>query len=217
MMPRLWLFQQSVEGLSSYVRLAERSASGSLISNLGEVFNHAAQRGAAPVPPRLSIQDDTFNLDLFDEGVMLVSSRLIETMALPPEVAEIGEVDDRTCSDAVKSLGYRTLRLLVRADVLDHRASEGSVVKWIDPEGAAKAEWILAAPAPNKPTPRARWRSDFEPPADLFLANGTPWRVATDALATRVLRSGAIGIDFVDAMASAAVGDLVTKRHNLER
>ncbi len=70
---------------------------------------------------------------------------------------------------------------------------------------------MLAAPQPNRPTPRARWRRDLRPPVDLFLIDGTSWRGATEALAARVMAIGATGLDFVDPVASAATGDLVSR------
>ena len=210
-MARLWLLQQSFEGLETYFRLADRGGTGSLIRNLTDVRRAAVRSRGPQIRPVLAIQDDAFDLDLFEDGIAFVSQRLAETMALPTNVAELGDVDDGDCGGAVRRMGYRTLRLLARGDALDHGASDGRVVDWVDGDGITRSEWMLATPEPNRPAPRARWRTGFAPPAELFLVNGTSWRAAADALAARVMDMGAVGVDFVDPVASAATGDLVTR------
>ena len=210
-MSRLWLLQQSLEGLETYMRLANRSATGSLVLNLADVLERAAGGGPQTVAPQLSISDEAFDLDLFDEGVTFASDRLVRALALSGQVAELGPVNDGACSPGIRRKGYRTLRLLTNADALDPAATDGEVVDWIDVDGSARSEWLPAAPQPNRPAPKRRWRIGLEPPADLFLVNGTPWRAATDALAARVTAAGAVGVDFVDPIASAATGDLVTR------
>ena len=207
----LWLLQQSFEGLETYFRLADRGGTGSLIRNLADVRRAAVRPGSRQVRPVLAIDDDTFSLDLFEDGTTFVSRRLAEAMALPADVAELGEVDDGDCGPAVRRMSYRTLRLLARGDALDHAVSDGRMVDRVDGDGTARKEWVLAAPEPNRPAPRARWRTGFEPPAELFLVSGTSWRAAADALAARVMDIGATGVDFVDPLASAATGDLVTR------
>ena len=210
-MVALWLMQQSFEGLETYFRLADRGGTGSLIRNLTEVRRAAVRPGSAQVRPVLTIDDDLFGLDLFEDGITFVSRRLAEAMALPADVAELGEVDDGDCGPAVRRISYRTLRLLARGDALDHAISDGHTVNWVDRDGTARSEWVLATPEPNRPTPKARWRTGFRPPAELFIVNGTSWRAATDALAARVMDMGATGVNFVDPVASAATGDLVTR------
>ena len=210
-MALLWLLQQSYEGLETYFRLADRGGTGSLIRNLVDVRRAAARPSGPQVRPVLAIDDDAFNLDLFEDGITFVSRRLAETMALPADAAELGEVDDRDCGPGVRRMSYCTLRLLARGNALDHEASDGRMVDWVDEDGTARSEWVLAAPEPNRPAPRARWWTDFRPPAELFLVSGTSWRAATDALAARVMNMGAGGLAFVDPVASAATGDLVTR------
>lgn len=210
-MASLWLLQQSFEGLETYFRLADRGGTGSLIRNLTDVRRAGVRPGGPQVRPVLAIDDDTFRLDLFEDGITFVSRRLADSMALPADAAEFGEVDDGDCGPAVRRMGYRTLRLLACGDALDHAASDGRVVDWVDGDGIARSQWVLAAPEPNRPAPRARWRTSFEPPAELFFVEGTSWRAATNALAARVMDMGAVGVDFVDPVASAATGDLVTR------
>lgn len=211
-MAPLWLVQQSLHGLTTYFGLADRDGGGSLVRNLPTVLDRARSGERPPVVPELAIADAGFDLDFFEDGLTFASDRLIEAMGLPAGVVEMGEVDDRACTASVRRMGYRTLELRVRADLIDRERSDGSVVEWTDEHGSVRSEWMTATPEPNRPTPRVRWRDKFEPPADLFLIEGSPWRVATDALAARVAAIDAVGIDFVDPIASAATGDLVVRR-----
>lgn len=211
-MAPLWLVQQSLHGLTTYFGLADRDGGGSLVRNLPAVLDRGRSGEGSPVTPELAIADAGFDLDFFEDGLTFVSSRLIDAMDLPAGVVEAGAVDDRTCAEAVRRMRYRTLELRIRADLIDPDASDGSVVEWTDENGAVRSEWMTATPEPNRPTPQVRWRDGFVPPADLFLIEGSPWRVATDALAARVAAIGAVGIDFVDPIASAATGDLVVTR-----
>ncbi|MBD8546018.1 hypothetical protein [Sphingomonas sp. CFBP 8760] len=207
-----WLLQQSLDGMETYFGLAERTGGHTLILNQMEALDAAADTGSrTAVVPRLAIPDVSFRLDLFEDGLTFVSSRLLEAMALPAGCADVGEVDAAACPPEVRGMNYRTLSLTMRVDALDRDESEGSIVEWVDGDGVARSEWMLTAPQPNRPTPRARWRRDLRPPADLFLVAGTSWRAATDALAARVMAIGATGLDFVDPVASAATGDLVSR------
>ena len=210
-MPHFWLLQQSTGGLERYFDLADRDGSGSLVANRLEVFTQNGSHGALQVVPRLAIGNETFDLDLFEDGMTFMSARLITAMALPAEALRLGEVDDSACCAAVRGVGYRTVELQIHGDVIDEAASDGEVIEWTDASGARRREWHLATPTPNRPAPKLRWRMDSTPPVELFLVKGAPWRVATDALAGRVLAVGAKGLDFVDPIASAATGDLVTR------
>ena len=210
-MPDLWLLQQSLEGLTTYFELADRDGNGSLVTNLRDVLDVAARAGSPTIRPHLLITDEGFDLDFFEDGLTFVSTRLLEAMSLPADVAVIGEVDVAGSTGRVQDKGYHTLTLLLHGDALDHDESEGSVVDWVDGEGRARSEWMLAAPQPNRPTPRARWRTGFRPPADIFVVDGTGWRAATENLAQRVMASGTTGVNFVDPIASAAAGDLVSR------
>lgn len=210
-MPGLWLLQQSIEGLTTYFEIADRDGERSLVSNLGDVLDSVARTGRPTVLPHLLITDETFDLDFFEDGLTFASTRLLAAMSLPAEVAKIGEVDVTGSTGRVQEKGYRTLTLLLHGDALDHDESEGSVMEWVDGEGRARSEWMLAAPQPNRPAPRARWRTGFQPPADIFLVKGAGWRAATEGLARRVMASGATGVNFVYPIASAATGGLVSR------
>ena len=209
-MQPLWLVQQSLAGLTTYFALADSCAVASLVRNQS-VVHAAAARGEPRVTPELAIDDASFDLDFFEDGITFASARLIEAMALPEGVVELGEIDDTACSEGIRRMRYRTLALRVTGDPIDCDASDGSVTTWIDGHGTIRSEWMLAAPQLNRPAPRVRWRSDFAPAADLILVDGMPWRVATDTLAARVAKVGATGIDFVDPIASAATGDLIRR------
>lgn len=207
-----WLLQPSLDGMSTYFGLAERTGGHSLILNQMEALDAAADVGSrSTVVPRLAIPDDRFRLDFFEDGLTFVSFRLLDAMALPAGCAEVGEVDTVACPPGVRGMDYRTLSITMRVDALDHDESEGGIVEWVDGDGVARREWMLTAPQPDRPTPRVRWRRDLQPPVDLFLVDGTSWRAATDALASRVMAIGATGLDFVDPVASAATGDLVSR------
>lgn len=205
-----WLLQQSLDGMSTYFGLAERTGGHTLILNQARALA-PAKAGRPPTVPRLGIADGSFRLDFFEDGLTFVSARLLDALALPAGSADVGEVDMAACAPTVRDLDYRTLSLRIRVDALDHDESDGDVVEWVDGDGTARREWMLAAPQPNRPSPRARWRRDLQLTADLFLVEGTSWRAATDALAARVTAMGATGLAFVDPVASAATGDLVVR------
>lgn len=208
-MTTLWLLQQSPAGLATYFGLAERTGRHSLVLNQAEAL--ASTRAGRPrVVPRLGIDAD-LDLDFFEDGLTFASARLLDAMALPVDAAEIGVVDATACAASVRGKEYRTFTLRTRGDAIDRTRSEGGMVAWIDGSGQARSEWKLRAPGPNRPAPRMRWRTDFLPPADLFLVDGTSWRAATEALAARVTAVGATGLNFIDPIASAATGDLVSR------
>jgi len=206
-----WLLQQSLSGLETYFRLADRRQAGTLVGNR-DALHAAPGETHAPVVPRLEIDDPLFDLDLFQDGATFVSRRLADAMALPPHAAVFGDVDDRACAAPVRARGYRVMELLAHGDALDRDASDGELVEVPQPGGGVASEWMLAAPEPNRPAPCMVWRSGFEPPADLFLVEGTHWHVATEALAVRIVAAEAVGVDLVDPVASAEIGKLVLRR-----
>ena len=206
-----WLLQQSLSGLETYFELADRGPAGSLIGNRDAL--HALYGETRPcVVPRLEIDDPAFDLDLFEDGATFVSRRMIDVMGLPASAATFGDVDDAACVAAVRERGYRTMELLARGDALDHDASDGEIVEVVGANGEIAREWMLVAPDPNRPAPRAVWRSGFEAPADLFRVDGTSWQAVTEALAARIGAARLVGVDLVDPVASAATGDLVRWR-----
>lgn len=58
----------------------------------------------------------------------------------------------------------------------------------------------------------AVWQAGFDPPADLFLVDGMRWQAATEALVARGSTAGVVGVGLIDPVASAARGELVTRR-----
>ncbi len=206
-----WLLQQSLSGLETYFELADRGPAGSLIGNRDALHAPYGEM-RSPVIPRLEIDDPTFDLDLFEDGATFVSRRMIDVMGLPASAATLGDVDDACCVPAVRERGYRTMKLLARGDALDHDVSEGEIVEVVGAHGEIACEWMLVAPDPNRPAPKAVWRSGFEAPADLFQVEGTSWQAVTQGLAARIGAARLVGVDLVDPMASVATGDLVRWR-----
>ena len=207
----LWIVQPSIEGLETYFALAEQKPNFSLIRNKDELH---VSRTASPVPdvvPVLEIPDESFGLDFFEDGGLFVSRRLVDALALPARVASLMEADTTRCPEEVRALGYRLLTIEVEGDPVDPQRSDGGMVDVLTDDGDIVSHWGMQLPQPNRPAPQVTWREGYRPPADLFRIAGTGWNGATDELAARVLAAGLTGMNFVDVVATAAIGEMVIK------
>ena len=122
----------------------------------------------------------------------LVSRRMREAMALPPDVVQYRPVVLYSPSTDGAAQDYRELRLLVQQPALDLDKSDyvGTEYK----SARTGKPFILM-----RTVTRFVLREDFSPRHDLFVLDESHRRVmATDALAERVMQAGCTGAVFIE-------------------
>ena len=143
-----------------------------------------------PYPvPQLKLTMKQFEVDCFLwESLILVSSRMREVMALPPESVRFFEVDCSHSTPLIQSKGFQVMGIAARESAVDPGHSEFMLAK-------------ITSDSPPMPVGETRIaiKRDFVSQNDLFY--DTFFRghaFCTDALALRLLRASCAGVRFVD-------------------
>lgn len=149
--------------------------------------------------PKFFCSVEDFAPDILFVGELIVSSALIEAMALPEGTFQLVPVDCLACPRAMQAKEYKVLNLLVFANPMDRERSWPAIYTDVElSDGTSTFLWSAPGWQPGMPIPRLFWREDFVAPAPLFRTPGRPWTLATDALAERVLRAGFNDVMFHD-------------------
>lgn len=189
MSPRIWQF---TPWLPYEIELKTLVRHCSFL-NSAEVFEAwlpALAGGNDPYPvPQLKLTMKQFEVDCFSwESLILVSSRMREVMALPPESFRFFEVDCSHSTPDVQAKGFQVMGIAAREAAVDPDHSEFMLAR-ITPENP---------PMPVGET-RIAIKPDFVPQCDLFYdAFFRGHMFCTDALALRLLRASCAGVRFVD-------------------
>jgi hypothetical protein len=162
--------------------------------------------------PVFRCADPTFNLDYFDAGMHCASSRLRRALGLTEAAISYRDIDLDESPPAVRANEYQAFQLVTFADPIDWSRTPGVAVDVRRADGSFGKEWRLGPPNPSGPRQRIYWRGDFVPPAPLFRAIGTPWMLATDDLADKVMRAGITDLAFLDIISDRAQTELVFRR-----
>lgn len=162
--------------------------------------------------PVYRIADAAFKLDFFwHAGLQCASLRLRRALGLTDAVIRYRDVDIQS-SPAVRAQQYQVLHVVPLGDPIDWSKTAGQTLEVRRPDGSIRKRWFLAAPNPVGPPNRIYWRDDFTPPAPLFRAVGTPWTLATERLADRVMRAGITDLVFQDVTSDRAQTEIVLRR-----
>jgi hypothetical protein len=160
--------------------------------------------------PVFRFGDPAFKLDYFDAGIHCASSRLRRALGLTETAISYRDIDIDESPPAVRTNEYQAFHLINFADPVDWSRTPGVAVDVRRADGSTGREWRLTPRHPLEPPPlRIYWRDDFVPPAPLFRATGTPWMLATDALADKVMRAGITDLAFLDITSDRAQTELV--------
>ena len=162
--------------------------------------------------PVFRIGDPAFKLDYFDAGVHCASQRLRRALGLTEAVIRYRDIDLDESLPAVLGNEYQAFQLVHYADPVDWSRTAGMAFDVRRGDGSIGKEWRLGPPDPSGPPRRIYWRDDFVPPAPLFRANGTPWMLATDELADKVMRAGITDLAFLDLVSDRAQTELVFRQ-----
>lgn len=183
-----WWFREHLPHRFPLQRLVEQCA----FTNASEVFQAFTPIGqqlhTPPPTPRLRLMIEDFDVDCFQwEGLTLVSERLRDALALEPEEVQYFAVDSTQCATLPKSMDYKIMHICVTDDVSDRNASDFELVRLNDDE-------------PPMPliVRSIKLRPDVKPLYPLFRDRFfLGYRLCTDELALRVLRSGCSGVRFI--------------------
>ena len=135
---------------------------------------------------------DYFDSDHFTwNGIIFVSERMRQVMALDPAEVRYIDVDTSRSPPVLGVLNYQIMQCRQSLDVTAPPTDEE-----IDRSLAASA----AAEAANLPLPSGgvTIREDITPPYDLFYESTVRCLMCSDAFALRVLRSTCTGMSFAD-------------------
>ena len=212
-MPVLWIAILSLDGAQRLQDLEDAHPPGFEFINRSEVhasrmdlaeWQHA-QHGDAEVEPlafngvpapSFRIADRRFALDYFDIGVTCASSRLRRVLNLGGDVARYRDVDLGGAPPEVRARGYQAMQIVPFANPFDREKTSGSLAETQQPGGSTRREWQLARPDPHGPPLHVHRRNDFIPPSPMFRVPGTPWTLATNALAKAVMDVGITDLVF---------------------
>jgi hypothetical protein len=164
-----------------------------------------------PVPV-FKIVDPTFGFDYFNGGLPCASLRLREVFNLTDDVIRYRDVDLDGSPPGLRALRYQVYHVAAYADPVDWTKTAGQALELPRPDGSTRKIWCLAPPDPAGPPQRVYWRDDFLPPAPLFRALGTPWTLAIEALADRVMRAGITDLAFYDITSDLAQTEIVMRQ-----
>src|SRR5262245_57765543 len=162
--------------------------------------------------PGFRVGDPAFKLDYFDAGVHCASSRLRRALGLTEAAILYRDVDLDEPPPAVLAKEYQAFQLVNFADPVDWSRTPGIAIDVRHADGSIGKAWRLGPPDLSGPPRRIYWRDDFVPPAPLFRAIGTPWMLATDDLADRVMRAGITDLAFLDMTSDRAQTELVFRQ-----
>jgi len=165
-----------------------------------------------PVPVFM-IADPAFSFDYFQPAKFSCASlRLRQALDLTDAVIRYRDIDFVQAPPAVRAQEYQAFHVVPFADLIDWSRTAGLSLEVPRPDGSIRKRWFMAPPNPVGPPNRAYWREDFTPPAPLFHAAGTPWTLATDALADKVMRAGITDLTFLDVTSDRAQTELVLRQ-----
>ncbi len=141
--------------------------------------------------PELEIKVADYTPDfLHTFGIQLASHRLRDVMALGPDTVAWLPVVLRNPSQKAADQDYRQMMVLNFVDLLEReRVTDYDRVELTCHNGS-KAEWRIAK--------QSYWRENFTAPYELFNVRDSHHILATDALATRVLKAGITDVEFID-------------------
>jgi hypothetical protein len=162
--------------------------------------------------PVFRFADPAFKLDYFDAGMPCASSRLRRALGLTEAVISYRDIDLDESPPAVRANEYQAFQLVNFADPVDWNRTTGEVVDVRRADGSTGKQRRLIPPHPVGPPNRVYWRDDFVPPAPLFRATGTPWMLATDDIADKVMRAGITDLAFLDITSDRAQTKLVFRQ-----
>jgi hypothetical protein len=154
--------------------------------------------------PVFRVGDPAFKLDYFDAGIHCASQRLRRALDLSDAVILYRDIDLDASPPAALANEYQAFQLVHFADPVDWSRTAGMAIDVRRADGSIGKEWRLGPPDLSGPPRRIYWRDDFVPPAPLFRANGTPWMLATDDLADKVMRAGITDLAFLDMISDRA-------------
>jgi hypothetical protein len=157
--------------------------------------------------PVFRIADPAFMPNYLQKGPLeCISLRLRQALGLTEAVIRYRDVNLDQSPPAVRAQEYQAFQAVHFAHLIDWNRTPGQIVGHPRPDGSIRRQRYLAHPPDG---PRTYWRDDFTPPAPLFRVSGTPWTLATDALADRVMRAGITDLVFKDVTSDRAQTELV--------
>jgi hypothetical protein len=228
-MPTLWIAIPSLDGAQHLQDLKDAHPPGFEFVNQGEVhvfrmnlaereYPHHGDAEVEPLAfngmptPSFRIADRQFALDYFNVGVTCASSRLRRVLGLGGDVVRYRDVDLGSSPLEVRARGYQVMQVVAFADPFDRDRTSGGTAEIVRPDGSTRREWRLAQPDPYGPPLHIHWRDDFVPPAPLFRVPGTPWTLATDALAAVVMKAGVTDVVFQDVVSDRSRQEIVLRQ-----
>jgi hypothetical protein len=164
--------------------------------------------------PVFRFADPGFKLDYFDAGMPCASLRLRRALGLTEAAICYRDIGLDESPPAARANDYQAFQLINFADPVDWSRTPGEAADVRRADGSIGKEWrlIMSPPKPSRPLKRIYWRDDFVPPAPLFRATGTPWMLATDTLADKVVRAGITDLAFLDITGDRAQTELVFRQ-----
>jgi hypothetical protein len=162
--------------------------------------------------PIFRIADPAFRLDYFNTGLSCASLRLRHALGLTEAVIRYRDIDLDQSPPAVREQEYQAFHVLIVADPVDWSRTASVVLDVPRPDGSIRKQRYVAPPDPAGPPDRIYWRDDFKAPAPLFRAVGTPWTLATDSLADKVMRAGITDLAFLDITSDRAQTEIVFRQ-----
>lgn len=162
--------------------------------------------------PIFRIADPAFRLDYFDTGVPCASLRLRRALGLTDAVIYYRDIALDQSPTAVREHEYQAFHVLNFADPIDWSRTAAVVLDVRRQDGSIRKQRYVAPPDPVGPPRRIYWRDDFKAPAPLFRAVGTPWTLATDPLADKVMRAGITDLVFQDVTSDRAQTEVVLRQ-----
>ena len=148
--------------------------------------------------PVFRLSDPGFKFDYFDAGMPCASLRLRRALGLTEDIISYRDIELEGSPAAVRANEYQAFQLINFADPVDWSKTRGDSIEVRLADGSIGKQWRLSPPNPGGLGTRIYWREGFVPPAPLFRATGTPWMLATDALADKVMRAGIVDLAFLD-------------------
>jgi hypothetical protein len=163
--------------------------------------------------PVFKIADPAFKLDyFFHDKIRCASLRLRQALGLTDAVIRYRDIDLDQSPLATRKHEYQAFHVVAVGDPIDWNRTRGQFVELPRLDGFVRKIWILEPPDPVGPRQRIYWRDDFTPPAPLFRAFGTPWTMATGALADRVMRAGITDMVFKDVISDRGQTEYVLRQ-----
>jgi hypothetical protein len=226
MMP-LWMVSSSVESMQHFLDLEDEEPPRFEFVNRDALFQHwdrflgseydaygddereLLEFDAMPTPV-FRIADPAFRPDYLEKSsIQCTSLRLRQALGLTEAVIRYRDVKLDQSTPAVRAQEYQAFQVVHFADLIDWNRTPGQVLEHRRPDGSIRRQRYLAHPLDGQ---RTYWRDDFTPRAPLFRVFGTPWTLATDALADRVMRAGITDLVFQDITSDRAQIELVFRQ-----